>query len=514
LSEQSDGVPETFLTELTTSTPALRVDRAAGVIYGVSVLGNQSRNDRTYTPRAMADGRRLAEGVKVRFGHKRGTTERDFIEGFGVLRNLRGDESRNFADLHFAREHPWSNLVCEFAERFPDKFGLSHNAEGTTDLKGGKLVVESLSRIPSVDIVDDPATNRGLFESIEHKAREPKVTVTYGKRQPAPIAEEKVDASKLTDRDRSLGRSAEKAKAAGRNPDAWVADESKWEKAKAAVDENWDTYEEPWAIVAHVYRQMGGGIKESIGLGAVARSLPDTDGRKTVLLEMLGEMGMADSPEGETVASPRTEQQIEDAVLGLLGQYARDSTEYDETMRKIGALMRGLHRIRKVTKPAAKPDQTGDTTMAATTESKTETKPDQKPAEQPTTSAGTPAVAGGGGSSAIGTIDGATAALIESMHVRQQASDKKIAELTTRCEFLEARDSVRRLLEANGREATEPRIAALVALPTDQIRRVVVAGWPVRDDERRMPRPARSGSILESAGVGGQSSSRVAKVFG
>jgi len=48
------------------------------------------------------------------------------------------------------------------------------------------------------------------------------------------------------------------------NPPSWVADEDIWERAKEAVDpegKGADEYDEPFAVVAHVYKQMGGGVK-------------------------------------------------------------------------------------------------------------------------------------------------------------------------------------------------------------------------------------------------------------
>jgi hypothetical protein len=48
------------------------------------------------------------------------------------------------------------------------------------------------------------------------------------------------------------------------NPPAWVTSEAKWERAKEAVDpegEGAEKYDEPWAVTAHVYKRMGGGIK-------------------------------------------------------------------------------------------------------------------------------------------------------------------------------------------------------------------------------------------------------------
>lgn len=45
------------------------------------------------------------------------------------------------------------------------------------------------------------------------------------------------------------------------NPASWVGDEGTWEKAKAAVKPRWDEYDEPYAVVAHVYEKMGGTYK-------------------------------------------------------------------------------------------------------------------------------------------------------------------------------------------------------------------------------------------------------------
>lgn len=54
-----------------------------------------------------------------------------------------------------------------------------------------------------------------------------------------------------------------KAKSVGweGNPPAWVDDEATWDRAKAAVEKYWDEYDEPYAVVASVYENMGGGTK-------------------------------------------------------------------------------------------------------------------------------------------------------------------------------------------------------------------------------------------------------------
>lgn len=40
------------------------------------------------------------------------------------------------------------------------------------------------------------------------------------------------------------------------NPPTWVVDEKAWERAKAAVRPHWETYREPWAVVARVYENI------------------------------------------------------------------------------------------------------------------------------------------------------------------------------------------------------------------------------------------------------------------
>lgn len=42
------------------------------------------------------------------------------------------------------------------------------------------------------------------------------------------------------------------------NPPVWVKDKAIWERAKRQVERYWERYDEPWAVVADVYKKMGG----------------------------------------------------------------------------------------------------------------------------------------------------------------------------------------------------------------------------------------------------------------
>src|SRR3972149_1659328 len=66
----------------------------------------------------------------------------------------------------------------------------------------------------------------------------------------------------LPDEDHRLGDDAKKQADAGENPASWVADEDKWEQAKAAADKGGYGDDKYWAGVSHIYRQMGGETKE------------------------------------------------------------------------------------------------------------------------------------------------------------------------------------------------------------------------------------------------------------
>lgn len=170
-------------TEEFLSESARQVDRDAGVIRGVRILGKVSKNGREYSDKALSDAAKLYEGTKVNIDHPSrstaggggATAERPYAVGFGELRGVKvdgtGDAAGVTGDLHYNRKHPLAEQVCEDAERFPRQFGLSHNAEGAMRHVNGKWIVESLESVRSVDLVGRPATNAGLFESVDETGK-------------------------------------------------------------------------------------------------------------------------------------------------------------------------------------------------------------------------------------------------------------------------------------------------------------------------------------------------------
>jgi hypothetical protein len=146
---------------------AVKVDRPAGVIRGVKVLGLESRNGRVYRPEALAQAAPLYEGAKVNVNHPKGSPRapRDYQDRIGVIRNVTIRPEGLFADFHFNPKHALAEQLAWDAEHAPENVGFSHNVEARTVRAGDRVAVEAILQVQSVDLVADPATTRGLFEA-------------------------------------------------------------------------------------------------------------------------------------------------------------------------------------------------------------------------------------------------------------------------------------------------------------------------------------------------------------
>ena len=159
----------------------LVVDRDAGVIRGVKIIGMSSLHNRDYPIEVLAKAKPLYEGAKVYIDHpdkSKQATSRSYRDGFGELRNVTEAADGLRGDLHYNRKHALAEQVAEDAERFPKQFGLSQNADGSARKNGKRWVVESIDEVFSVDVVGRPATNKGLFESADEPQGRRRMKVT------------------------------------------------------------------------------------------------------------------------------------------------------------------------------------------------------------------------------------------------------------------------------------------------------------------------------------------------
>jgi len=146
---------------------AVRVDSGRGVIRGVKLLGLESRNGRKYLAGALNKAATLYEGAKVNVNHPKGSplAARDYQDRLGSIRNVRVTTEGLFGDLHYNPKHALAEQLAWDAEHAPENVGFSHNVEARTSRSSGQTVVEAILKVQSVDLVADPATTLGLFES-------------------------------------------------------------------------------------------------------------------------------------------------------------------------------------------------------------------------------------------------------------------------------------------------------------------------------------------------------------
>jgi hypothetical protein len=148
----------------------LRIDRAAGVLRGVKLIGLESLNGRRYRPDALVAAVGLYEGAKVNVNHPQGgpLAARDYRDRLGVIRQVefRPDEGL-FGNLHFNPKHAVAEQLAWDAEHNPRNVGFSHNVLARLTRDGAQSLVEAITHVQSVDLVADPAATRGLFEQEE-----------------------------------------------------------------------------------------------------------------------------------------------------------------------------------------------------------------------------------------------------------------------------------------------------------------------------------------------------------
>jgi hypothetical protein len=111
----------------------------------------------------------LYENAKVNIDHpvEEPGQPRSYLDRIGILCNvqLRGEDGL-YADFHFNPRHPLVEQLLWDAEHAPSNVGFSHNVEAVVRQDKTEMVVEEIVSVRSVDLVADPATTAGLFESV------------------------------------------------------------------------------------------------------------------------------------------------------------------------------------------------------------------------------------------------------------------------------------------------------------------------------------------------------------
>lgn len=157
--------------EAATSRPSA-VNREAGIIENVKLVGLAApRKNRRYLPQALKEAVTLYEGAKVNVDHVDDPSKgRGLGDRIGRLEGVYFKEGDGlYAErFRYNPEHPLAKSLAWWAENDPNGLGFSHHVLGVSTWSGGEQVIESIQSVKSVDLVADPATTKGLFES-EHE---------------------------------------------------------------------------------------------------------------------------------------------------------------------------------------------------------------------------------------------------------------------------------------------------------------------------------------------------------
>lgn len=143
------------------------IDRNSDIIRNICILSPASKNNRVYSPQAIASSAKLFEGAKAFANHPKRSERgevRDVRDLIGKYCNIRVEDGKLKGDLEVLESH--KSWVFPLAEQAPDLVGLSINAQGKVFRKGEREVVDSITSVRSVDLVSEPAATISLFESI------------------------------------------------------------------------------------------------------------------------------------------------------------------------------------------------------------------------------------------------------------------------------------------------------------------------------------------------------------
>lgn len=145
------------------------LNREKGLILNVRVMGRESRNGRTYSDEAIQQLRENIEKLGCYTNHPvTDSNDRAIEDRLGGYQNPRIDpkDGSLWTDIKYVPVHPSARLLEYYAENDTPGVGLSLNARGSVNRgPDGRAVVTRLTKIFSVDFVDNPATNTSLRES-------------------------------------------------------------------------------------------------------------------------------------------------------------------------------------------------------------------------------------------------------------------------------------------------------------------------------------------------------------
>ena len=152
-----------------------KIDKEKGIVFGVKLLGNKSRNPGKKSfayPKSTRDkALPLYEGAVVNADHHEAGQKVPLRDRIGIIRNPVSLEEGTFGDFHYNTRHALAPTIEWAAEYAPETLGFSHLGSGRVNRKDpNNPIVEEITSLASVDCVSNPATTVSLWESADEES--------------------------------------------------------------------------------------------------------------------------------------------------------------------------------------------------------------------------------------------------------------------------------------------------------------------------------------------------------
>jgi hypothetical protein len=144
------------------------VDSKGFLLRGVKLVGLESpKKGRRYSPDALKKAVPMYLGAKVNIDHQSDPSKgRSLADRIGRIEDVEFREGKGlYGSVRLNPAHPLTSQVLWWSMNDPAGIGFSHAVRGRGSVHQGEQLIEEITAVHSVDLVADPATTKGLFES-------------------------------------------------------------------------------------------------------------------------------------------------------------------------------------------------------------------------------------------------------------------------------------------------------------------------------------------------------------
>lgn len=147
-----------------------RIDREAGILFGVRILGIESKHGYRYAIDAQKAAVGRFEGMALGVDHDYDGRAMRVGEAWGTISNPRVDEKGTVGDVRYLKSHDRTEQILEDAERGIGLFSISPVCASCVEDRATRTVTSFAPK--RCDLVVRGATTRTLFEQFSGGAQD------------------------------------------------------------------------------------------------------------------------------------------------------------------------------------------------------------------------------------------------------------------------------------------------------------------------------------------------------